>query len=282
MSNEDIIDFKGLPAVRLTAPDGANAIVTLHGAHIVAWTSSDGYERLYLSERSPFGGGKPIRGGIPLVFPQFYTYGNLPRHGFARNLAWHLDKLHKGKEFAGATFSLTDTPDTHAIWPHAFRCELTLTLARNRLDVEFSVENRDAQPLSFTCAMHTYLRVEHIESVELMGLQGCTYLDQTRNNAKRTEDRSAMDFSEETDRIYLTAPQDVTLREPNRSLNILTTNFPDLVVWNPWVERCAQISDMPPDGYKRMLCVEAAVVEHPITLKRGAEWWGRQTLVGVR
>lgn len=282
MTKHETIDFKGLPAVRLVAPDGACAMVTLHGAHIVSWTTNDGYERLYLSERSAFAPGQAIRGGIPLIFPQFSTYGELPRHGFARTALWQLDQVHNSGEFTGATLSLSDSPESRQIWPFAFRAELTLSVARNRLDVEFSVENRGDAAFSFTGALHTYLRVEHIETTQLMGLQGCTYRDQTSANIERVESESALEFSEEIDRIYFTAPRDVMLREPNRSVNIFTINFPDLVIWNPWVEKCAQITDMPPDGFKRMLSVEAAAVQRPISVKPGAQWWGRQSLVAIR
>ncbi len=275
-------DFKGLPALKLIASGGASAIVTLHGAHIVSWMSANGDERLYLSERASFSPGKPIRGGIPLVFPQFSTYGALPRHGFARNMAWQLEKVHESGEFAGATLFLSDTSETRQIWPFAFRAELTLALTRNRLDVEFSVENCGAEPFSFTAALHTYLRVEHIETTQLLGLQGCTYRDQTAGGSAHAQDQQAINFEDEVDRIYLNAPQDVMLREPNRSLNILGTNFPDLVLWNPWVEKCARITDMPADGFKRMLCVEAALVERPRKLAPGKHWWGRQSLVAVR
>lgn len=276
------IDFQGLPAVALTAPDGARAVVTLHGAHVVSWCTPDGDERLYLSERSAFEDGKPIRGGIPLVFPQFSTFGELPRHGFARNVAWQLEQHQSGGEFAGATFALTDSPETRALWPHAFRAELTVCIARNRLDIEFSVSNTGVAPFSFTAALHTYLRVAHVESSQLNGLQGCTYRDQTAKGAECVENQSALEIEQETDRIYLTAPTEVMLRQPGHSMSLLSTNFPDLVVWNPWVERCAAIADMPPDGFKRMLCVEPAVIEEPVALAPGAEWWGRQSLVAMK
>lgn len=282
MSTHDDIDFRGLPAVALTSPDGARAIVTLHGAHVVSWCTPDGEERLYLSERSAFENGKAIRGGIPLVFPQFSTYGELPRHGFARTAAWQLEERHAGGEFAGATFALTDTPATRALWPYAFRAELTVSIARNRLDIEFSVSNTGEASFAFTAALHTYLRVAHIESTQLNGLQGCTYRDQTAKGAERVEDQPSLQIDAETDRIYLTAPAEVMLRQPGHSMNLLSTNFPDLVVWNPWVERCAAIADMPPDGFKRMLCVEPAVIEEPITLAPGGEWWGRQSLVAMK
>ncbi len=282
MPVHESIDFNGLPAIRLVAPDGASAIATLHGAHIVSWKSANGDERLYLSERSSFSPGKAIRGGIPLIFPQFSTHGSLPRHGFARTMAWQMEKVHQSGEFAGATLFLSDTPESRLIWPFAFRAELTFSLTRNRLDVEFSVENRGGEPFSFTAALHTYLRVEHIEATQLLGLEGRTYRDQAAGSTKRVEHQQALNFDDEVDRIYFTAPQDVMLREPNRSMNILNTNFPDLVVWNPWVEKCAHLADMPADGFKRMLCVEAAVVERPVSLAPDAEWWGRQSLVAVR
>jgi glucose-6-phosphate 1-epimerase len=275
-------DFNGLPALKLKASGGSSAMVTLHGAHIVSWKTNGGDERLYLSERSSFTPGTPIRGGIPLVFPQFSTFGELPRHGFARNMPWQLEKVHEHGEFSGATLFLTDTPETRQIWPFAFRAELTLSISANQLDVELAVENSGSEPFSFSAALHTYLRVEHVESTQVLGLHGCTYRDQTTGNGKRTEGKEAVNFENEVDRIYLSAPQEVMLREPNRSLNITATNFPDLVLWNPWVEKCAQIPDMPADGFKRMVCIEAALVEHPLKLNAGKHWWGRQSLVAIR
>jgi glucose-6-phosphate 1-epimerase len=63
------------------------------------------------------------------------------------------------------------------------------------------------------------------------------------------------------------------------SLTVENQGFPDVVIWNPWVELCAQLKDMPVDGWKHMLCVEAAAAQHPVNLPAGEEWYGRQTLV---
>lgn len=282
MSTHIETDLHGLPALAFQAPDGATAVVTLHGAHVVSWRTGDGQERLYLSEHSPYQDGKPIRGGIPLVFPQFSNFGELPRHGFARTLPWQVEQRHTGSEHVGVTLSLRDSAQTLALWPFPFRAELTVSIARNRLDVEFSITNTGEAPMSFTAALHTYLRVAHIESTQLMGLQGCTYRDQTAGGTERIERHQSLDISQETDRIYLTAPGEVMLRQPDHSMNIQSTNFPDLVVWNPWVEKCALMPDMPPDGFKRMLCVEAAAIEQPVRLPAGAEWWGRQSLVAMK
>ena len=70
-----------------------------------------------------FDGKKPIRGGIPFVFP---NHGHsmqgtlLPKHGFARICQWKLDKgpdrLHTGD--VEAIFSLDDTEYTRQMYAY--------------------------------------------------------------------------------------------------------------------------------------------------------------------
>ena len=56
---------------------------------------------------------------------------------------------------------------------------------------------------------------------------------------------------------------------------------PSKVVWNPWDKKAKAMVDFGDEEYKHMLCVEAAAVEKPITLKAGEEWKGRQELSAV-
>src|SRR5512141_215643 len=116
------------PDFALTARDGAAAHIAQHGGHVCRWRTADGVERLYLSplSRQP---GEPIRGGIPVVFPQFANRGPLPMHGFARTQPWTLGEqmlLPDGRASLIAT--LADTPATRALWPHSFRLELAVTV----------------------------------------------------------------------------------------------------------------------------------------------------------
>lgn len=62
---------------------------------------------------------------------------------------------------------------------------------------------------------------------------------------------------------------------------LLYCYFIDAVVWNPWDKRAKAISDFGDEEYKYMLCVEAAAIEKPITLKPGEEWRGRLELSAV-
>ena len=41
------------------------------------------------------------------------------------------------------------------------------------------------------------------------------------------------------------------------------------------------VPDLPDDGFRRMLCIEAAVARQPARLPAGGSWWGRQTLVAL-
>ena len=49
-------------------------------------------------------------------------------------------------------------------------------------------------------------------------------------------------------------------------------------VWNPWEKKSRSITDFGDEEYKRMLCVDGAAVEKPITLRPGEEWKGRLEL----
>src|SRR5688572_25010680 len=81
----------GLPKIVVEAPDGARAELYLHGAHVTSWRPAGaGGERLFLSAASEFRTDAAIRGGVPVIFPQFAGRGPLPKHGFARTAEWTL------------------------------------------------------------------------------------------------------------------------------------------------------------------------------------------------
>ena len=76
MSAITLCEFGTLPAVRIATPDGAQATVTLFGAHLVSWKTGDGNERLFCSSESKRDGSAAIRGGVPVIFPQFGARGD--------------------------------------------------------------------------------------------------------------------------------------------------------------------------------------------------------------
>src|SRR5262245_19739726 len=270
---------EGLPSLALVAGDGARAEVYLHGAHVRSWILAGGDERLFLSARSRFGSGEVIRGGIPVCFPQFAAQGPLPNHGFARVSGWEL--AHAERTATGAAralLRLADSPATSAQWPHPFALELTVTVAGPALELGLAVINTGAQAFEFTGALHTYLRVGDVRRAVIHGLQNVRYRDKVLDTDGNLETAPALAIDREIDRVYYAAPADLAAGEPGRSTAIRATGFPDVVVWNPGPERGATLGDLEPDGYLRMLCVEAAVSRAPATVAPGARWTGGQTL----
>jgi glucose-6-phosphate 1-epimerase len=275
------IEFHGLPAIRWRGPDGAIAIATLQGAHLISWTPPDGQERLFVSERSAFGAGKAIRGGIPVVFPQFAELGPLAKHGFARTSAWTFVGVVETKEGVCASFALEASPQSLALWPHPFRLELAATLGRSRLEVELRVTNTGEEAFAFAAALHTYLNVTEAAAVRLQGLRGTRYRDR-EPIAVGVEGRSVVTAEEPIDRVYFAAPAELRLEASERVLAIAQRGFSDTVVWNPGRELAAQMADMAPEGYRRMLCVEAASIDPIVTLAAGSAWTGAQAIAVAR
>jgi glucose-6-phosphate 1-epimerase len=277
----EALTHHGLPALRLVTPQGARAVLTLFGAQVLSWVPPGGREWLYVSERAGFDGRQAIRGGVPVCFPQFAARGPLPKHGFARLREWSLSDQRASRDFTQVSLSLEPTAEEAALWPSPYRAELTVSLAENRLDLELEVANTGLQALEFTAALHTYLRVDEVEEARLEGLHGHYFEDATRGGEVRRDSGDALVVEDEVDRLYRDVQGALLLRDAGRALGIHGENFPDVVVWNPWEAKAAALADLPPHGFRHMLCVEAAAATQPVRVEPGADWWGRQTLVAL-
>jgi glucose-6-phosphate 1-epimerase len=55
--------------VSAVLPTGESCEILLHGATVISWKDAKGGEKLWVSEATKLDGSKPVRGGIPLVFP---------------------------------------------------------------------------------------------------------------------------------------------------------------------------------------------------------------------
>ncbi len=268
-----------LPKLTLTAPDGAQAEIYLHGAHVTSWTPADGGERLYLSPRAEFRPGAAIRGGVPIIFPQFAGFGPLPKHGFARSIVWTFAGAEETGETATARFILAADEATRRIWPHDFLAELTVAVGGPQLALTLAITNRGAAPLHFTAALHTYLAIDDLVTAAITGLTGGRFADSAAGGAERIDAAPAITFGDEVDRIYFDAPPEIRLNMgAGRATVVRSVGFADAVVWNPGAVKGAALADLEPDGYQRFVCIEAAVVGHPVELVAGKCWQGTQAL----
>ncbi|XP_024979939.1 putative glucose-6-phosphate 1-epimerase [Cynara cardunculus var. scolymus] len=290
-SVEVVKAINGLEKVVLREIHGSSVEVYFYGAHVTSWKNEHGEELLFLSSKAIFKPPKPIRGGIPICFPQFSNLGSLEAHGFARNRLWTFDD--NPPPFpADATnkifidLILRPTKEDLKLWPHSFEYRLRITLGpRADLMLTSRIRNTstDGKPFTFTFAYHTYFSVSDISEVRVEGLETLDYLDNCQKRERFTEQGDSITFESEVDKIYLSTPTKITImdHEKKRTFSIRKDGLPDAVVWNPWDKKARTMADFGDDEYKHMLCVEAAAVEKPITLKPGEEWRGRQELSTV-
>lgn len=143
--------------------------------------------------------------------------------------------------------------------------------------------NTDGKAFTFTFAYHNYFSVSDISEVRIEGLETMDFLDNLQNRQRFTEQGDAITFESEVDKVYVSTPTKIAIldHERKRTLVLRKDGLPDAVVWNPWDKKAKAIPDLGDDEYKHMLCVEAAAVEKPITLKPGEEWKGRQEISAV-
>lgn len=274
-------EFAGLPAIELALPQGDRVQVALQGAHVLSWISG-GQERLYLSPKNHFDGQSAIRGGVPVCFPQFNQRGpcadRLPKHGFARNVPWQAEAPQLSDQAASLTLRLTDNAVTRQWWPQAFAAGLQLDLQPGTLRMSLTVHNTDNQPLLFSGALHTYFAVPDVTQATLQGLAGQSEWDSLTN--RHAEAPETVRFNAEFDCVY--AASENASKSPltlNQTLRISQSDsWANTVVWNPASDLCSRLTDMPEEGWRHMLCVEAAQVFEPISLASGQQWLGWQHL----
>ncbi len=262
----------GLKVHRFVEPgSGASAVVFEHGATIASYKDKNGVERLYVSPTAVYNGVKAIRGGIPVVFPQFGPDGPLPNHGFARTSTWAFS----GVEGDTAVFTLVDSEETRALWDHPFKLELRLRLQPDGFRTELRVDNPagSSGAFSFQALLHTYHAVPDASSMRVRGLEGVRFLDKLKGGEEQEPGGAPIVIDKEVDSIYLRAAEGVdgsslgavefdagrTIVRVGASAGIGREGSPaqhEVVVWNAWVDKSKRLGDLPDDGYLSYVCVE--------------------------
>jgi glucose-6-phosphate 1-epimerase len=253
----------GLPAVRVST-ESASGLVFLQGAHVAAWEPAGYGPVIWMSEHAVYAKGKALRGGIPICFPWFGAHPEhkqYPAHGFARTRDFSYNGARRTAN-GGSELELVlhNDAQTEALFPHAFTARLRVTFGKT-LGLELRVENRSEQPFSFEEALHSYFCVADIAQAGVRGLQGASYADKVQGMARFTESASELRLIAETDRVYdYSATCTVVDYKAGRAVRIEKADSAATVVWNPWAEKAAQMSDFGADAWPRMLCVESANV----------------------
>lgn len=265
----------GLTVAHITSP-AAEATVYLQGAHLAAWKPAGHRPALYLSPRSEFAPGKPIRGGIPVIFPWFgprHDGETGPAHGFARISEWKLAFAALSGEDLHLSFTLAPNDLSRTLGFDGFSLALRMRIGHT-LGLELTVANNPgSKPLVFEEALHTYYAVADATHVRVNGLGGVAYLDKRDEMKQKVLPQGPITFTAATDRVFLDTTSTCTIDDPagHRRITVAKEGSHSTVVWNPWSTIAPTLPDMDPEGWLNMACVETANVDkNAITLAPGA------------
>jgi glucose-6-phosphate 1-epimerase len=259
----------GLIYASATTPH-ATATVYLQGAHLTAWQPTGQQPVIFLSHKSDFAPGKPIRGGVPLAFPWFAARHDGkagPSHGFARIQNWTLAFAALAGGDLHLTFTLAPTEISRSLGYDNFHLAYQLIIG-STLTMQLTVANEAATPLLFEEAMHTYYSVADVSKATVTGLEPTPFSDKTDNMQLKPAAHAPITFTGETDRVYANTSATCVIHDAaaDRRIIVSKKNSETTVVWNPW----KAMPDLGPDEWQTMLCVETVnAASNAITLMPG-------------
>ena len=309
-----------LETVKLKNPSGSTAEVYLFGAHVKSFRAAidPNLDILFMSNESFLNGIDAIRGGIPIIYPNFGSQDKFPSHGFARITNWtlvnHKDAKDK-KSPSVATFTMASSNSTRAIWPVEFELTYVVKLFEDQLETALHVRNTFDKAIDFHALLHNYLWVDDARNkgVQVKGFKGVDYFDKV-DKTNKTETRELIDFAAQTDNIYLNAPdlisatikgvnaidrmvtvakegivsieefdedeilEGIPISAPKMSENKRVKTETDCVLWNPWEVRAKEMKDFGDEEYKHMVAIEPGLVSELQVLLAGETYTLQQTI----
>jgi len=253
-----------LPRITVNAETCA-AEQYLHGATVTHWQPAGHEPVLFTSAHAQYRDGKAIRGGVPICFPWFGDHPadpDAPAHGLVRAKPWHLVQTALGPD--GVDVDLV----THLDQLHA---DFRVTFSK-RLTMRLIVTNTSDTDQTFEAALHTYFAVGDVKQVSIAGLEHAAYIDKVNGPANRNQGESPITFTSEVDRVYQNTEATCTLTDPvlRRRITVEKLGSKSTVVWNPWVEKAARLSDFGDDEWTQMCCIESAnIADHAVVVAPG-------------
>ncbi len=240
----------------------------LHGAHVAAFCPRGQREVLWMSKSSNYADGKAIRGGVPICFPWFAAHPTdrgAPAHGYARTRPWNLVDTIVNSDGSIRLELATEIDEYELRFAAEFGELLLMTLT-----VELS--QKATGPVMFEEALHTYLAVSDIQQIQITGLESHGYLDKVDQGTQKPPAHAAITVQGECDRVYFNTDDTCVLHDPtwSRKIAVKKRNSRSTIVWNPWIDKSARMTDFGDDEWTGMVCIESANVgEDAILLAPG-------------
>lgn len=268
---------------------GASCQIHDFGACLLSYKTGgpNARECIFLSRDAKLDGSKAVRGGIPLVFPQFgHPDKSMPQHGFLRTNFWKADdsSVYDNADGAGITYKLQlkEVKNSRGgLWGEdtEYDCSFlyNIKIDSKTITTRLEIMNTGNKKFQFQTLLHTYYHVDGSDALDgskcyVKGLEGYMVADKVSHNEYICGSDPIV-IEGLTDRVYTpTAGKnivDVIVGVGDGQLLKLTAsgkcgdnNVPvSCVVWNPNKEKAAGMSDFGDDQYHDMICVEPGILD---------------------
>lgn len=259
---------------RVETPHGVGVIAE-QGAQLLSYVPHGQPPLVWLSDEARYAHGESPRGGVPVCWPWFgdlarnpaevrarvrdVAAANAPKHGFVRSQDWvHVDTA-MDNDSATLVFK-KEVFEGQGGWSQAAHLTLRLRFAES-VTIELGVSNQSDTPLIASQALHTYFAVSDVRHISIEGVDGARFVDTLDDWAIKTQ-AGPLRFTSETDRLYLGLGNTLSIVDPGwaRRIAIQTSHSRSAVIWNPWIDKAARLSQFADDAWQGMVCIETARV----------------------
>jgi glucose-6-phosphate 1-epimerase len=219
------------------------------GAQLVSAIFFDDRNLFYLS---PFAQDSvPIRGGIPIIFPQFGNNGFLKKHGFVRDLEWKKVYSSSNQYQKKASYSLNISKLSNPDWGYEALVKVTFKIITyTSICLKLEIFNIGEDSFSFTGGFHPYFSIKNRSSLQILGLEDSLFIDTDSNiSTFNLNDNSGLE------RLFLTN-SNIEVHTGFYRLLLSNIGFNNWMVWNPGFLGAKSIPDLPNEDWDKFVCIE--------------------------
>jgi glucose-6-phosphate 1-epimerase len=231
----------------------------------------------------------------------------MPQHGFARRNLWTEVQEYNSAESAGISYQLDLTNVTAGrgegnIWSlsdqsKAYDCSLILTVdfSGSQMAVTLTVRNTGSAAFPFQALLHTYYKVEGSAALKpdqcfVHGLEDYICEDKVSRDPPFPQTDEPITIPGEVDRVYYPPEGQDVLKTligvgSDTTVTMEASGQVDgrlvpiaCVVWNPFIDKAAGLSDFGNEEYHDMICVEPGILGNDVVLEPGKEAFLKQII----
>lgn len=250
-----------------------NLTQTDFGAQVLGAKAGALTDVFFLSDLEMRGEGKPYRGGVPVLFPQFNRFGDYRKHGYLRDMDWQIKQVDSDDK-------LITQADIHLApienWQHDCDVRLTTTVTDKKIVMTLTVINT-GDDFEFTSGLHPYFAINSaMDKLDIQGLSGVHAVNYSENDSSFAKGEFVFDGTR-IERLFDSAPA-VTFDNGQDTLKISCTGFDQWMVWNCGADDAIKMADLPDEDWNKFICIEPVIVDNPVKLPAGQSFVASMTV----